>query len=419
MRKKSVLTFPQYEQREYSLTKFKDKTATAENICVLDDSLETWAYYQDTGIYRPDNAYIQKIIVIDGKIYAYCDDSGLYRRNSTSWEKIFNCLKEPAIEKTQIDGKDYLVFAIADTCRLMNSAGVVSQSNIPYGKVLKNYKGMLFIANGNQLKFSALLDKDNFNMSEYAGGMLETNVNDGNIIELVPEQDALVIFCQKAIYRLTAVGERQDYKLIREDFQINVLQGTIKKFGDGIYFSNGDSLFKYTKGNISQAKTSQGLSKYSFLSGVGVVDNAIYFCIREKNKNSQKILVLDAEGKRQTILPLYMPLLSDDGYFFEINQIKKVVVDGGVRRAFKWESKVLDLGTSLKKSLLRVSVDTTEPIKVSVIGNYSTKILEFNAGQSQQKINLPGYAYKIMVSGLGSNVSVNSIKLIYRVKEEI
>lgn len=421
MKKVGKIIEPKYVEREYTINNFIENTSDSQNLFVSKDKLQTWAYYKNTDIYRPGSTQILKITVIDGKIYAYCDDFSFYSREQSGWVKLADCDKEPIIIKSKIDGQDYLVLSAKENenCVLITQTGEIISSSIPSGKAMVNYKGMLFVANQNTLKFSALLNEDDFNLSAYAGGQLKTDSCDGDILELIPEQDALVIVCQKAIYRLVAVGERQDYKLERENLEVYVLEGTVKKYLDGIYFSNGQKIFKYTKGHVVKVKIGIDISKYRFIKGVSIVDNVICFCLREKSVNSQRILVIDPIENKQSIMPAYLPILGDDGYFFEINKLKKIEIDGSEKSSFVWESKVLDFGTNLKKALLRVSVDCSVPVKLSVQSNYSTTILEFDEGCTFQRVNLPGFSYKISLSGKSAYASVSSIRLVYRIKEDM
>lgn len=421
MRRIGKLIEPKYLEKEYAINNFVESMEESQNLLVSKDKLKTWAYYKDTEIYRPGSTKILKIMVIDDKIYVYCDDLSLYRREQSGWVKLIDCDFEPVLVKSKIDGQDCVILSAKENenCFIINSSGQLVSSKIPCGKAITNYKGMLFVANQNTLKFSALLNEDDFNLSAYAGGQLKTHSCDGDILELIPEQDALVIVCQKAIYRLVAVGERQDYKLERENAEIFVLDGTVKKFLDGIYFSNGKKIFKYSKGQITNLKIDLDISKYYFIKGVSVVDDVICFCLRDKKINSQKILVIDPCDNKQSILPAYLPVLGDNGYFFEINKLKTIQIDGSENCSFKWDSKVLDLGTNLKKALLGVSVDSNVPVKLTIQSNYSTTILEFNQGHQIQRVNLPGFSYKISVSGNSAHAVVSSIKLVYRIKEEI
>jgi len=124
---------------------------------------------------------------------------------------------------------------------------------IPYGKAFTIFKGMLFVAEGSVLRFSAPFNFTDFTIDLTLGGFIEVDNALGEIMGIAQGNDGLTLLCKHGAVYLEVKGERVEYTLknLQTDY-IDVKDNTVAQVNGGLCFISGNKICYLKKGKIAE-----------------------------------------------------------------------------------------------------------------------------------------------------------------------
>ena len=416
MRIKS-LTKPKFRTYTFSLDKKGDLSAHNFNLIMTDGEIRSGAMVKKIDIPYPESLSIKKIFHVGERYFLQTKTNELYMLNGQVWENIAQVGDNLYITECSVGGSSLIAIGFDDGGFFIDQTGSILQADLPNGDCSVFYAGMLFVAKGNLLNFSKLLCVEDFSLGLNNGGFVKTEVNDGNILALVPMENCLVVFCEKGVYELTAVGERTDYKLIRQNVSISAEQGSVGYLGDKIFFINNGKLCYFKSGVVNSVDCD--VFEDFYFDGQSTVSGGVYIAkIKGISNRVKKLLYFDTNGFESSIIDLNVSQTASEGILLSGTQFFGVSEKHNLNNDFFWESKLLDLGFSEKKDLLYFGAYSDGEVKVSITGDTIKKTFELKKGYNERLLNIPSYGFTLSFFASGNFFKVKDIKIKYRIRGE-
>ncbi|MBE5756198.1 MAG: hypothetical protein E7342_00180 [Clostridiales bacterium] len=116
-------------------------------------------------------------------------------------------------------------------------------------KINTVYNGIIFTATENEVHFSF---PDSFNKDE----SITLDKTAGNILNLIAFNDAVYLFCEKAVMKITASGKAEEFTLKKLDLLVNgIKKDSILLVGDRIVLVINNTLCYFKNDKITVVKT--------------------------------------------------------------------------------------------------------------------------------------------------------------------
>ncbi len=408
MRKIPKLVSPKFTDREFAIADFSkyEKTAFSSG----EKGLKNGVTLQSIG--NADGVNARRVYSVGDCVYAYCVDNSIKVYASGEWQTLTNSAVEPYVIPFKKDGEDCALIA-GDNAVIRYGDGRVEQTQAPSGSCAVVYKDMLFVSNANRLSFSKLFDYQDFSNGIENAGFVKTDAYYGEILALIPTENSLVIVCERAIYHLYPIGERENYSLVKQDVALKAQRYSVKNAGDKTYIMSNGSLCKYQGGKLSKVDCGLDFSKYAFNGNAGV-DGNLYYATFVGTDNAQVLFVYDGVTCEQVLINAQNVNLADGGYLLQ-DGVKRLIKDS--ERSLSWESSALDLGTPKIKTLTAIAVKSNTSVNVKVKCSYGSVDLKFNKGFNQIKTYLTDNAFTLNLTAENGREGVELIKLTYRLQE--
>lgn len=419
MRRIPSIYSPSRTNHEYHLTSLKDYTASAYNVKVLDREIVSDNALELNAILSIADKNVVKIYQVNGQVFVLTDTNELYRVGQDGLIFIAKATSCPYVVRCSIDGVKYYVIGDSDkTILLDDNFNVTNREAFCYGKGAIFHNQMLFVYDDYELKFSAVLDCDNFDYGLNNGGSIRVSEDCGRIVSLVASKNNLVIVCKHAILTLTITSDRENYKLQKEDVALSVLDNSVYAIGDKIFLVSDDKLCYYENSKLNLVNIDVDLSKYKFNGQCGGRENKCFYGVENQTEHKHAVLVYDALTKSSNLISCTnLPIISGD-CILDGNSIKKVGYSNASNVDFLWESKFLDLSYGGLKILKTLSLATDTDISVQIIGENARKTFLLGAGYHHVRTGLNSSAFKVVISGNASAIRVGDMRLTYVIKEE-
>jgi hypothetical protein len=324
----------------------------------------------------------------------------------------------PTILQTTINGKEgYLVKGEYGQAYFILDEGF-EEYTLPTGKTMCEYNERLYIANENNLYFSKQNDYTNFTMDYDKGGVVKTDVKDGNILKLVKCDKKLIVFTQKAIYEFTANGERIDYSLTKKaDFNFaSLLADSVKTCLNQVVFVCGNKLFTYTNGNINEVPSLLDYEGCQAQNSFGT-DCGVYYIAVADRKYGNCILRYDFASKKQCLIQCYYPLVCDEGIVTDnLCNLFSIVETAVSDRTCSFSSVDFDFGNAKDKVIHKISLFSSEDGKMTIESDCGSSVFSLKKGANFKRMNIPSTTYSLSFSSNGA-IYPSKIKIEYRIKE--
>ncbi len=431
MRKIPKLNYPSYKTKEYTLKGLGDFVVSPESVfegdtVVNGEELKVNATTTSVLNYALDE--IKRYYYVRGEHYVYFANNVLKKYFNENWVTICTTETEPCIIPFKDEGQECTLI-IGDSAIVICDDGETFTASLPYGNVATLYKEMLFVANGNTLYFSKLHDYKDFTSGLYNSGYITVNADYGEIIALAPTKNALLVVCERAIYNFYAVGDREDYSLVKQDVSIKAKRKSVQRFGDSLYLFSENTLCKYQNGKLTKIKCGLDYGNYLFNAQSGIDGNAYYVALSDSSLNNYLYSYNYITGVEllANVSDIY---LSDGGYFAEEYSVKKLSPNGAIslsvdgsnsynlRSIVEWQSVDLDFGSPLVKSLLGVAVKSKKGLSLKLEYSYGSQTLNFEKGSNLIKMHIIDKSFNVQLINPSLDAGVERIKFIYRLQEE-
>lgn len=416
MRIKS-LNRPASKTYTFSFDNKGDLSAHNYNLVMSNGEIRTGAMLKKLDIPYPEGVVVKKVFFVGNRYYVLSSTNQLFLLKGEVWTQIAEVGDNPYIIDCSI-GKNSLTAIGSDTNSLLvDGEGGVSVANLPKGSCAVMHCGRLFVASGNTLNFSKSLEVGDFSLGSDNGGFVFTDVEDGEIIALISNENVLVIFCEKTVYELIVGAKHEDFRLKRQDLSISVKKKSVGRVGDKVVFINNGRLCYYKNGNVKDIEC-KVLDEYYF-DGQSTTSGNVYMAKIRKNSNRMKSLLhFDVSDFSSTSLTINGCELAEDGKFYDMNGFFQVTNNNDTKTDFYWESKIIDFEVSGKKDLLYFSAYSEGEVKVNILGDNVKRSFKLEKGYNERLLNIPAYGFTVSFSAEGRNFLVKDVKLKYRIRGE-
>lgn len=138
-------------------------------------------------------------------------------------------------------GAESALYAVTDSALYRQSGSVWEKIAPVGGDALAVCHERFFCGKGNILSYSEPLAPETWTSGRT--GSLELSWEGGDIIALIPFRDALYVFREREIVKLTAPAWDADFSALRLDFEGNILKGSVCSCGNYIAFCTQEGVW--------------------------------------------------------------------------------------------------------------------------------------------------------------------------------
>ena len=178
------------------------------------------------------------------KLWLLSEDNKLYSydENSLTYELKYTFYREMKVVQVQDELGEYRVYFCGDRGVFIldenwNITQILEDSCIPTACA---FQGRIFTATATSLLYSAPFSVGDFTESIDGGGEVVLPSDTGNIVDIAATSNAIFVFCQYGIWKLTAAGSARDFCLERIGFTGS---GVLKGSACSVAFSGGEKVF--------------------------------------------------------------------------------------------------------------------------------------------------------------------------------
>ncbi len=355
------------------------------------------------------NVNVNKVFYANGKLLIYADDNLLYYvcENelkpllSTKFEKI------KSVISGIYNGKESL-YVFGDNNFVVTNSNSYSFNVFDCDKYYF-HNGRLIGILKDEIYFGGEFDYAEDSVNVKSLGVFNINKEYGKIIELVSLNKFLYVFCQNAILRFTADGNFSDFKFTKLELEeLNIADNSVKKIGDSVYFLNDDKLCVFNKSEIK--KVSTVLDELSGFTNNGVYRHFNKYLLNYFLNGSSFVFLFDTLNYDNYLLETN-GFISDNGYLVDnVNKKIKKLLNLNVNKT--WVSKKMDFGVYKEKTIYKIAVDTINPIKITLKGDFGEKTLTYY--NKEIYVGLTSNKFQFLINSTNSDDNVSSVKLYYR-----
>ncbi len=360
----------------------------------------------------PPGLTVRAIKNADGEFFAYCDDGKVYRKTADGYaiasQETFD--SAPDIVEITVTGEKRFLLIGENECAITGEAEPLDVSI--KGDCYAVFAGMLFVATGRTIRFSAPFDFTNFSVNLELGGYYEVEARDGNVRYMTEKNGKLCVVCERSIVYLEVFGDRTDYRAERLQVgYLNVVKRSAVKIGETIYFiTNGklaalnsslktyDVLYKDAVKNAGKAHTAAGYYLLSFSSGG---KNKTLYC--DTDGDAFAANAADCGGD---ICDGGIFYDSEKGGFYAFAENAETVA-GDVMQS--------DLGACELKTVTGASLCCDGDGYLTVSGDFGEKTFALKKGCNVVKCNLVSRRFSFSQTG----AFADEIKIKYRIHGEL
>ncbi len=415
MRRLPKLTKPKHIDREFTIKDFQNFSEKSDGLKATDNGLATAKLPIEIGNFSSEE--IKRLYCVRNRLYAYLATGSLVGYVNGEWVEITTSAKEPYVVSYEKDGEDCTLI-VGDSSLIVYDDQTTAYEQAIYGTRAVIYKGMMFVANGNELSFSKLFSYHDFSIGLTNAGFITTDKDYGEIIGLIPTKETLIIICQNAIYNLYPVGNRENYSLVKQDVALKAVKNSVQSAGNLTYLFSDEVFCKYQGGKLSKVECKLDFNEYDFDGQSGVDGNTYFATLINKLTGEKYLYTFNGVSGEENLIKTQNVSLADNGYFIEGQSVKKFDVQNQEGFNGEWRSVDLDFGSPKLKTLVEIAVRSHAPIDLEIKTSYASFNYKFDVGYNEFKTNLSDKSFKIKVNTQTFGASVELIKFTYRLQEE-
>ena len=415
MRRKANLSNPNHILRELEIEDFTKYTKYSKWMFATKNGLKPGCSTFDLAPCNYSNT--RQLYSVRDKLYLYLT-SGAFLEfvNGSTWKQLFTTTKRPTVISINING-EYCSLILGSKSYVIHDDDRREIVDIPFGRGAVEYKRRLFVGDSNKIYFSKFLDsKDVFNQSS-GYSYLATDQLDGDVTSFIPTKDYLIVFTTKTIYHLYVTDQEESFKLVRQNVNINLREGSVWQASGVTFFFTDNKLCKYENGKISIVDCFIKNKPYSFATQACVFGNA-YMAIVYDDFGQSYLLYYDHVSGQEYFYKTTIVRLAENGYLVEDKRLKSYTEQSSPEVDGFWESIDFDFGSSKAKELKSIEIKTGCMTTVELETPCGTHVYSFDPGYTLIKPNVIDTKFKFIIKTIPLETDVQKIKLIYRIQEE-
>lgn len=366
----------------------------------------------------PDSEKIVTLVKVNNRLFAASETGKIYEIMGSGYRLLFISPTTKFIgESITFNGEDAiaLIFSGGEYYIVKNGGDVTTGTFPFYPKDCCRVGELICFAKDSKLVFDKSYNFTSITTS--TKNFINFPSDAGEILSVIPSGKKALVVLNNAIYELTAFGETIDYQVKRfATFNEQIIDNTVKKVGEYIYFIAGDTLYKCSDGNVSKINTVIQFKDYLALGKASTIDGKYLLPLSNK-QGKNGVFVFDTIKGEEGLCIGDINSLVDGGYFIKDSSVKILDENGLIFGGTCWQSALLDLGTRKKKVLKGVSVTVSGDCRFTITGENDSKEVVLKEGINQKKLKLDSRVFDIKISS-ESRIVISDIELTYRIKGE-
>lgn len=337
-----------------------------------------------------------------GRTLAYCSDKKVYERTNTGYvslsDKTFDFA--PQIVAIPYGGETKLLIAGEEASVI---EGDETEKNVPYGDCFAVFNGMLFVAKGNLLRFSAPFDFTNFSVGTTLGGYFETEREDGEIVFMRGLNGKLCLICEHAVIELSVTGDRTDYSAEKIPLgYLDVKKNSAAEIGDDVFFISDGKLVKYGK-SFKTFPLPAGTALYSAYNAASA--NGFYLLPFLRN-SEYKMLCVKSGNEENGFITKGSGYVADEGYAINPSN-NKICLAVESTKEDKPAPLETDFGTCAEKAIVKAEICADRTLSFVVSGDFGERKFFAEAGCNTFYCNLISKKFAFSADGAGKNTRIS------------
>jgi hypothetical protein len=349
---------------------------------------------------------------LENSFFLYCADNCLYQNEGGMFvKKIESKNFTPLLCSIKSNGKN-VVMALCDGVGYL-LGDTVTQIDTPKANSICEYKGRIFIANDNLVYYGDAFDYDNFANVIGGYGYFSFDNRDGAVVKIITYDDYVLVFCQKALYKIytSATGEFLTKRL--NTFSIKIALDTIAIVGNEVFFISHGKLVAYKNEAL---RVIDSLENYKIANASGAVDSFNYYTLSITNSDGQKKLFFyDTHANTSFLIENDELVMIGNGYAFDNESFKIVELSekGQVGLKSIWKSKKIDFLVGKHKNLTSIVLFVEGKGSLRVKGDFGQR--EFSLDKEYVNIypNLYSKYFILEIKSDEMDFSVKNLQLEY------
>lgn len=296
---------------------------------------------------------------------------------------------------------------------------------------MTTHYGRLFGATGLidcKLYFSDETNPLDWSVGIDEGGYIKFDINTGVIVGLISFNDYLYVFTQRAIYRITAYGEQEDFVVKKIDENIGIIyEGSVTKCKDRIMFLSTLGVVAFDGYNARVVYPELSQIEFPWYTAIRscALNNKYYLAL------GKNLIIIDYENGSYCI----DDYMYDVGVASDVNNERVIVYtkhnpagsSGNIMecyiaekkftsRMFKLESGILDFGNESAKKVIK-KIHLAPEIRGAFIIKADNDIRCYSLyGDKTLPINMSGYKFKIIFRGFALSLNTFSPIIEYDIE---
>lgn len=383
----------------------------------------------------PNELVPARFYQVEGKRYCYDVLGNIWQEVEGVYTRFVNATftSEPHIAPVIYQGeKRILIFSKEKA--VLKGLGE-EEVSLPYGKAFAIFKGMLFVAEGNALRFSAPFNFTDFTIDLTLGGFIEVDNSLGEIMGILQGNDGLTLLCKHGVAYLEVKGERVDYtlKTLSTDY-IDVIDNTVAQVNGGLCFISQGKICYLKKGKIKEYNVPSCLGKITCFGSCSQSEKSLYFGAGGVNRTYLVYVTTEKGGailcfstdKKECYLVNAMEGMSASGGLFgnkgdgqtEYKVYRALIEEGEKGLTIKsgdkgyYLSKPVNFGNSLYKRVSKLDLVSSSQGQITVYAEEGKKTFAIKKGENFFHTNLRSRAFTFEVDLVENRGEIN-LKVTY------
>lgn len=400
---------PKKRKKTFRIKNFSPYTNVSVNFSTS-EGLEPYLGYTQTecGIAKR----VLKGFYVEKSFYVYCTDQCLYQNKGNVFvKKVESKNFTPVLSSIKANGKNTVMAICGGVGYLLDDN--VTQLDTPRANSICEYNGRIFIANDNLVYYGDAFDYDNFSNLIGGYGYFSFDNRDGAVVKIIKYDDYVLVFCQKALYKIyvSATGEFLTKRL--NTFSINIALGTIAEVGNEVFFISHGKLVVYKNEGL---RVIDGLDNYNISDGCDAVGCFNYYTLSITNSDGQKSLFFyDTNTNTPFLIENDKLVIIGDGYAFDNKTFKIVELNKKGQTGLKsvWKSKKIDFLVGKHKNLTSIELVAHGNGILRVKGDFGQREFSLNKEYVNINPNLYSKYFMFEIESDEMNFSVKNLQLEY------
>ena len=352
---------------------------------------------------------------IFGKTYVVTDvGSVLEYFSGQFYNKFQSTSRNLELEEVYFQGVPSLLVLSETNGAIIISGDEQHPVDIQYSKVHLSLGNTLFIGLENRIHFTS------FSFLDYIPGenFIRFPPELGKVVSLIADGKTLLIFCDRAIFRMSFFGDVLDYKIERLfDVSEGVCGQSVCSVDGKVYFLAGNQLCAMKSGTIERITTAIDFKDFE-TSGKATCYDGKYIIPLKSIKDEKRIVCIYGVNTGEEEIKDGCLLVEENGLAVFMDDEKMLARLSGEDKETvgKWTSILLDFSSMKRKAVKKIAFFSKNDAELSVRGEYGEKRFSVNKGINVLKLNLSGRVFILELIGKG--LSVENLEIIYRIKGE-